>query len=137
MPDELDFAVLQDPTFNNVTSDRDLDGVLDLEELRVHTASLAIDADRSRWQYEYAVFRPQTENPGCIDFEVRNVTLGRTLATPSHGALENVIEVYLDQSRQDDPHGTLLYRVARRVVPFSEGGQVIEFQPSDFKILGE
>ena len=137
VPDELDFTILQDATFPNHMSDRDLDGVLDIEELRLHTASLAIDSDRTRWQYDYAVFRPQPENPDCIDFEVHNVTLGRTLATPNHAALENVIELYLDQSRQDDPHGTLLYRVARKVVPFSEGGQVLQVQPSDFKVFGQ
>lgn len=137
MPDELDFAVLQDATFPNHMSDRDLDGVNDIEELRLHTASLAIDSDRARWQYDYAVFSPQPESPDCIDFEVRQVTLGRTLATPNHAALENVIELYLNQSRQDDPHGTLLYRVARKVVPFSEGGQVVQVLPSDFKFFGQ
>ena len=103
----------------------------------MHTASNAIDSQRAHWKYDYAVFKPQLANPDCIDFEVRNVTLGRTLATSNHAALENVIELYLDQSRQDDPHGTLIYRVARKVVPYSEGGEVIEVQPSDFKFFGQ
>lgn len=137
VPDELDFTVLQDATFPNHSSDRDLDGFLDIEELRRHTSITKIDKDRTRWEYEYAVFERQVENPACFNFEIRNVTLGKTLATPDHAEFENVIEFYLDQSRQDDPHKALNYRVARVLVPYAEGGQVIQIQASDFKLLGE
>jgi len=79
----------------------------------------------------------ESEESRCFRFEVHNLTLGRTLATAEHPAGENVVELYLVQSSQDDPHRDRLYRVARKLVPHSEGEQVIEVEPSDFdQVLG-
>lgn len=138
VPDELDFAVMQDPTFPNVTTDRDLDGASDIEELRLHTAVLDDDADRTRWQYSYSVFQRESDDSPCYRFEVHNVTLGKTLATADHLAGDNVIEVYLAQSAQDDPHRDRIYRVARKTAPYSAGEQVISIEASDFsQVLGK
>jgi hypothetical protein len=137
VPDGLDFTQLQDPTFPNTSSDRDLDGSSDLEELRVHTDVTADDKERARWAYRYPVFQRESEESRCYRFEVHNLTLGRTLATTEHPAGENVVELYLVQSSQDDPHRDRFYRVARKLVPYTEGDQVIEVEPSDFnQVLG-
>lgn len=132
VPDELDTVVLQDPTFPNINSDRDLDGVLDIEELRFHTDVVDDDTDRARWAYTYPLFQKQAEDPRCYQFEVHNVTLGKTLATADHAEGENVIEAYLAQSAVDDPHRDRVYRVARKLVPYAEGDQVIHIESADF-----
>ncbi|MBK7860446.1 MAG: VWA domain-containing protein [Archangiaceae bacterium] len=135
VPDGLDFYQLKDATFPNVSTDRDLDGVLDIEELRVHTDLELADHDRARWAYTYPVFEKNAANSRCFDFEVHNVTLGRTLATDEHAADENVIEVHFAQSSADDPHHDRIYRVARLKVPYAEGNRVVRVQPSDFATL--
>jgi hypothetical protein len=136
VPDGLDFYSMQDATFPNVSTDRDLDGRLDIEELRVHTAIDQADTDRDRWAYRYAKFERATDGR-CYDFEIDNVTLGRTLATADHGSGENMIELHFAQSSQDDPHHDRIYRVARLRVPYAEGNAVIRVAPSDFStILG-
>jgi hypothetical protein len=134
VPDELDFAMM-DATYPNSGKDFDVDGVLDIEELRIHTDVTNVDKDREHWQYSYPKFERESEESRCYDFEVNNVTLGKTQATAGHPALENVIEFYFAQSSQDDPHKDRLYRIARKNVPYAEGGQIIHVNPEDFSQL--
>lgn len=135
VPDGLDFYGLKDATFPNVSTDRDLDGVLDIQELREHTAVDLNDVDRARWAYSYPVFEQNAANPRCYDFEVHNVTLGRTIATAEHASDENVIEFHFAQSSADDPHRDRIYRVARIKAPYAEGNRVIRVTPADFTNL--
>ena len=135
VPDGLDFYGLKDATFPNVSTDRDLDGVMDIEELRVHTDVELNDLDRDRWAYRYPVFEKNAANPRCFDFEVHNVTLGRTLATADHLADENIIEFHFAQSSADDPHNDRIYRVARVKAKYAEGNAVIRVQASEFSNL--
>jgi hypothetical protein len=135
VPDGLDFFALKDATFPNVATDRDLDGVLDIEELRVHTDVELTDSDRARWAYSYPKFEKTAANPRCFEFEVHNVSLGRTMATADHAADENVIELHFAQSSADDPHRDRIYRIARLRVPYAEGNRIIRVQPSDFSNL--
>jgi hypothetical protein len=132
VPDGLDLFGLKDPTFPNVGTDRDLDGVLDIDELRQHTNVDLSDSDRDRWAYSYPVFEKSPMNGRCFDFEVHNVTLGKTLATSDHAAGENVIELYFAQSSGDDPYNDRIYRYARLKAPYAEGNRVIRVQPTDF-----
>jgi len=132
VPDGLDFYGLKDATFPNVSTDRDLDGVLDIEELRVHTDIDLTDTDRDRWAYRYPKFEKSPTNPRCFQFEVHNVTLGRTLATADHAADENIIELHFAQSSADDPHHDRIYRVARLKVPYAEGNREVRVVPADF-----
>ena len=137
VPDGLDFYQLKDATFPNVSTDRDLDGHLDLEELRVHTDIELSDQDRDRWAYRYEKFEQQADNTRCFDFVVQNLSLGRTLATNEHAADENVVELYFAQSSADDPHHDRIYRLARVKVPYAEGNRVITVAPTDFTtVLG-
>lgn len=131
VPDELDFTML-DATYPNSAKDTDVDGVQDIEELRLHTDVNEIDKDREHWQYSYPIFERENEESRCYNFEVKNVTLGKTLATGGHPALENVIEFYFAQSAQDDPHKDRLYRIARKNIPYAEGGAIVHVNPEDF-----
>lgn len=135
--DGLDYLYLNDATFPNGGADRDSDGVLDLQELSVHTAATQNDVDRERWAYRFPRFQQQGSESRCYDFEVHNVTLGRTRATATHGSDENVLELYLAQSSQDDPHKDRVFRRATKVVKYAEGGLTIRVAPSDFsEVLG-
>jgi hypothetical protein len=137
VPDGLDFYELKDATFPNVSTDRDLDTFLDIEELRVHTDVDLSDADRDRWAYTYPVFAQNATTSRCFDFEVHNVALGHTLATAEHAAGENVIQLYFVQSSADDPHHDRIYRMAQIKAPYADGNGVISVMASDFSnILG-
>lgn len=137
VPDGLDFVSLEDATFPNTATDQDLDGFADIDELRRHTSVKLNDTDRERWAYTYPLFKQRASDERCYDFEVGNVTLGKTVASTDHLAGENVIELYFSQSSQDDPHKDRLYRLARLKVPYSEGDQVIRVTPQDFStVLG-
>ncbi len=133
--DGLDFYELSDATFNNTTSDRDLDGVLDIEELKVHTAPDIFDSDRDLWAYQYTKFEISPTNSLCYDFEVHNLSLGHTLATADHAAEENVFELHFAQSSEDDPHHDRIYRIARVKVPYAAGNSVTTITPDQFSIL--
>jgi hypothetical protein len=133
--DGLDFFVLKDATFPNISTDRDLDGVLDIEELREHTAVTVNDVDRARFKYNYTLFAKNPTNERCFDFEVHNVMLGRTAATAEHAADENIIELHFAQSAQDNPHNDRIFRVARIKVPYAEANAVIKVTPDQFKAV--
>src|SRR5439155_3293306 len=92
------------------------------------------DQDRARWAYDYVKFA-QAADGRCYDFEIHNFTLGRTVATATHAAGENVVELHFAQSSQDDPHHDRIYRLARLKVPYADGNPVIHVQPSDFSII--
>jgi hypothetical protein len=132
--DGLDFFEVRDPTFNNMATDRDLDGVLDLEELRAHTAIDVPDRNRDKWAYQYVKFQKAANSDRCYEFEIDNVTLGHTLKTAEHDADENVLELHLVESSQDDPHHDRIYRVARLKVPYADGNRVVNVEPTDFSI---
>ena len=137
VPDGIDYIYLDDATFPNAARDRDVDGVLDLRELEVHTAATQNDQNRDRWAYRLPQFVQQPQNGRCFDFEIENVTLGHTRATSDHAADENVIELYLAQSSQDDPYKDRVFRRATLKVRYSEGGQVIRVSDKDFsEVLG-
>jgi hypothetical protein len=133
--DGLDFFEVKDPTFPNTATDRDLDGVLDLEELRQHTAIDVPDMDREKFAYRYTTFEKAPNSDRCYQFVIENVTLGHTLATVEHAADENVLELHLVQSSMDDPHHDRIYRVARIKVPWADGNRVVNIEPTDFSIL--
>lgn len=132
--DGLDFFELKDATFNNTSTDRDLDGVLDIQELEQHTDPEHSDVDRERWAYRPALKQTET-NERCFDFTVDNVTLGHTLATADHAADQNILEFHFAQSSRDDPHKDRIYRIARLKVPYAEGNAVIHVVPTDFSIV--
>ncbi len=136
VPDGIDYIYLDDATFPNMGADRDVDGFLDLQELEQHTNVKVNEAEeRDRWAYKYPLFAQRKDEPRCYDFSVDNVTLGRTLKTADHAENENVLEFYVAQSPQDDPHTDRLFRVARKSVPYAEGGLVLSITPQDFTVV--
>ena len=135
VPDGIDHLYLDDAKFANDGADHDLDGETDMSEMEHHTNPVVHEgAARARLAYRY-VFPQQPNQEQCFEFTVENVALGPTLATADHAANENVIELYLAQSPKDNPFVDQFFRVARKVVPHAEGGQVIKIEPGDFSTV--
>jgi hypothetical protein len=132
--DSLDHYQVNDPTFPDITTDRDLDGFLDREELRMHTSLDVPDVDREKWQYNYTTFEKDPNKDRCYNFVVDNVTLGHTLKTPEHAADENVILMYYVESAADDPYFDTMYTLAKMNVPYKDGNLVLTVDPSQFNI---
>jgi hypothetical protein len=135
VPDGLDFTYLDDVLFANTTSDGDVDGVADLQELREHTTAEKSDKNRELNAYRYPRFTPRPDETRCVDFQVDNITLGRTLAAGDRAADENLLEMYFAESPQDDPHKDRIFRVARKKVKYVEGGLNIDVLAKDFSEL--
>lgn len=137
IPDGLDSELLADPGAPNETTDKDIDGVSDVFELRTHTAALAADvALHEKFAYRYKKFEQDRAQPRCFDFAVENVFIDKTAATPEHAEGANVIEVYFAQSPEDEPYKERTFRVARKVVVDDGRTQKVQFIPSDFsKVL--
>jgi hypothetical protein len=132
--DALDSALLGDPGGPNDTTDRDIDGVPDMEEFRTHTAVQALDVSlHERYAYRYVQFAQDRLNARCYEFKVENVWLGETAATASTGKNENVIEVYFGQSPEDEPWKERTFHVARKSVRFDGKNVQVAFTPEDFK----
>lgn len=132
VPDGLDYLYLNDATFPNTSADRDLDGHLDIQELAVHTAPAVNDRQRDLTALVYSKFEQRKDEPRCFDFQVDNLILGHTKATAEHGVDENVVELYVAQSSQDDPHKNRMFRVARKKVPWAEFGVTVRVDATDF-----
>jgi hypothetical protein len=133
VPDGLDFVAM-DATYPNSNTDFDVDGVQDIEELRVHADVTNVDKDRQRWQYRYPVFERESTSSRCYKFEVENVALGKTLAASGHPAGENIIELFFAESAQDAAGKDRLFRIATKNVPYA-AGKVIVVTPTDFDRL--
>lgn len=136
VPDGLDYTYIQDPLFPNVGTDYDADGFNDLQELQTHMDSHVNDSqDREAWAYDYVYLNQQPDNPRCYDFEVDNVSVFPTLATSTHAANENEIELYFAQSPLDDAQNEKSFRVATKVVDVGAAGSTVTVQPEDFSVL--
>ncbi|MEW6431225.1 MAG: VWA domain-containing protein [Myxococcota bacterium] len=131
--DLVDSDLLADPGGPNETTDKDIDGVSDVHELRTHTAPTFADvALHERFAYRYTRFVPDRTEPRCTDFTVENVFVGDTLATDGHAARENVIEVYFGQSPEDEPWKERTFHLARKTVVDDGTTLRVEFSPADF-----
>jgi hypothetical protein len=131
--DPLDSALLTDPSGPNNTTDRDIDGVPDMEEFRTHTDAQALDVSlHERFAYRYVRFAQDSVNARCYDFKVENVWLGETVATSTTKKNENVIEVYFGQSPEDEPWKERTFHLARKVVEFDGKNVQVTFKPEDF-----
>lgn len=131
--DVIDSDLLADPGGPNETSDKDIDGVGDLHELRTHTAATTADVPlHEKDAYRYTRFVQDRTQPRCYDFTVENVRVGDTLKTDGHAAKQNVIEVYFGQSPEDEPWKERTFHVARKAVVDDGKTLRVEFQPEDF-----
>ena len=136
VPDGLDYTYLADPLFPNNGSDYDADGFSDLQELQTHTSPRFNDsANRAEWAYDYVYLNQEPDNPRCYDFEIDNVTVFQTLATATHAAGENDIELYFSQSPLDDASNEKSFRIATQKIPFSAAGSIVKVKPTDFSVL--
>ena len=136
VPDGLDSELIGDPEAPNETTDKDIDGVGDMQELRAHTAVQASDTKlHERFAYRYPKFQQDRAQPRCYDFTVENVWLDATLKTADHAANENVIEVYFGQSPQDEPWRERSFHLARKKVVADGRTQTVVFKPEDFSTV--
>lgn len=122
--DGFDHIYLNNVLFPNDGMDYDVDGYQDLTELRVHTDPAGSDDARGDWAYDYVFLDQQPENPRCYDFQVDNVSVMKTEATPLHPAGENEIVLYYAQSPQDNAQKEKSFRVARVNVNYNNLGTV-------------
>lgn len=131
--DLVDSDLLADPGGPNDTTDKDIDGVGDVHELRTHTAATTADvALHERYAYRYPRFVQDRAEPRCYDFTVENVFVDDTLKTDEHAAKENVIEVYFGQSPEDEPWKERTFHIARKTVVDDGRTLHVEFAPEDF-----
>ncbi len=133
--DGIDYIYMNDVVFPNDLKDRDRDGTGDLRELEEHTSVFAGDPDRAALSYRSPGVVQRQDLPRCSDFSVKNILLGRTLATADHAANENLVELYMFQSAQDDPFKEAMFRVARIRIPYAEGGVSVHVEAKDFTEL--
>lgn len=130
--DSFDHRYLNnDVLFPNDGMDYDADGVQDLAELRTHTDPAGNDDARDDWAYDYVFVDQQPENPRCYDFQIDNVSIMKTEATPDHAAGDNEIVLYFAQSPQDNAQKEKSFRIARVTVNYNNL-QTVTVAPEEF-----
>ena len=91
-----------------LTADTDLDGVNDATEVFTGTDPLTAEPDRSL-AYVYGSLAPATADTAgtsCFNFNVSNIQLVQTIATPNSKAGDNLICLYVEQLPTGDSSAT-------------------------------
>ncbi len=110
-PDDLELHVGTNPLdARTLTQDTDRDGITDAHEIRTGTNPVYPETNAD-WSYAYSSLAPSAprsaDTPGttCFEFDVENVRLVETLATPTTVAGDNVVCLYSLQTVIDSPDG--------------------------------
>lgn len=136
-------TALNDPS--TLTVDTDLDGTVDATEVFTGTDPLTAESDRSL-AYVYAALTPAqatTAGTNCFNFNVSNIQLVQTEATPTSKAGDNLICLYVEQLPTGDSSSTSEVTLSKAcfIANYSENdGNAVkipadgfkQFSPSDF-----